>query len=178
MRRSFVTFSWISEVDWASQKATVATSWKGLFSFIECQLNKFEPASKLSFLQHHWLCLILYLEYGHLDGAVPAIKESHQWPRVHRTIWDWTPEIWEFGFGPLRMSIWDRTPENDHLRVDPSQWWRTKFRWNKIYHWRFLHRWKGLGKRFRNQLTKKSAVGGFLRKRRNCIFCSQKQFLR
>ena len=46
-----------------------------------------------------------------------------------------------------------------------AQWWRMKFRWNKIYHWRFLHRWKGLGNHFQNQLTKKVAAGGFLRKR-------------
>ena len=44
---------------------------------------------------------------------------------------------------------------------DSTQWCRTKSRSNKIYHWRFIHRWKRLCGTFQKQLTKKYGTGIF-----------------
>ena len=140
--RSFVTFSWISEVDWASQKATVATSWKGMFNFIEYQLTMFEPHSIWSFGQHlaarvtyplPWVWASRRSSPCH-QGEPPVAESASDhlgldpWDLSN---WNWTPENWEwgldpweweFGMGPLRMRVWDWTPENEDLGLDPWDW--------------------------------------------------------
>ena len=72
-------------------------------------------------LIEHLMCEHLeygHLEYWHLDGAVPSIEKRDQWPRVHWSIWDWTPARWK-----LTSSFEDfdfiYSTKNCHL-IDPE----------------------------------------------------------
>ena len=113
-------------------------------------------------------------------GSGFGFKDLPGWERPtsanNRVEERWSHLYWHRGWSrwALMPGVHTRHFKAGHI----SQWWRTKFRWNKIHYWQFLHRWKGLGKHFRNQLTKKLAAGGFLRKCQNCMFCIQKQCLR
>ena len=53
-----------------------------------------------------------------------------------------------------------------------TQWCRTKSRSKKIYHWRFIHRWKRMCGTFQKQLTKKYGTGIFWRKVQKSDFCA------
>ena len=112
MRRSFVTFSWISEVDWASQKATVATSWKGMFSFNECQLKKFVWTTfKIVTLT---TCVIVSYPPPWVWASQQSSPCHQEEPPVAESASDHLgldPWEWAFESGPLRMRIWDWTPE-------------------------------------------------------------------
>ena len=105
-------------------------------------------------------------------AAPPSISDICQ---TQKSLWEICQTLsWSLPPWPHLLCI----PAWESVGMHRTQWWRTKSRSNKIYHWHVIHRWKALDDTIRNHLLEKSGTEGFARKWPKTHFVGIKRFLR